>query len=96
MCDLMPSKILLDSNCTLKLYEFSLIHHHGDKQWTNEYMQEGIKQYFSKFTDESQNVFDLSELVLKPKRISLSTFPSLFYLSPESVTLSLFSFQSDL
>lgn len=96
MCDLIPSKILLDSNSTLKLYDFSLAHRHGDKQWTSEYIQEGIKQYFSKFIDESQKVYDLSELVLKAKRISLPRFPSPFYLSPESVTSCLFSFQSDL
>ena len=41
-------------------------------------------------------MYDLSELVLKAKRISLPRFPSPFYLSPESVTSCLFSFQSDL
>lgn len=101
MCDLSPSKILLDSRGNLKLSDFSLASDNINKSvlpWTWAELCECIDKFYIAWAEEKETESrDTLELSMKARWISFSSFPCIFYLSPESLTPSMeFTSQSDL
>lgn len=92
LCDLSPSKVLLDPHGILKLYDFSFAKVKGSPhQWSHDEMIRSFDDFLKNLTSGHSIV-----LATKARRMCLSSLPSPFYLSPESLNSCLFTVETDL
>ena len=94
LCDINPSKIILDAQGILKLYDISLAVTKDSKcGWSREVMMRNYEELFKELSTGGPS----SDLISsKGRRLHLSQLPSPFYLSPESINSCSFTFLSDL
>lgn len=96
VCDLVPSKILVDCNGDLKLSDFSICWKPGTgvTRWSMADIKKSFELMESKITEIKED--NGNDTVVLARHLTLETLPVPFYMAPEVVTDANFSDQSDL
>ena len=103
LCDLIPSKVLVDCHGILKISDFSFSQRlDGQKRWSIDDVKRSFDVMFKAFADSRANNDKGEELeevrgfYPVARNMSLATLPSPFYKAPEVIQKANFSFASDL
>lgn len=98
VCDLVPSKILIDCNGDLKISDFTLCWNPGTgiARWSLENIKKSFEVMEHKISEIKQGSEDDNDVVICPHHLGLRGLPSPFYMAPEVARDVSFSVQSDL